>query len=149
MKRVITGLGLITGLALMLGLGLLYSNQPALAGPGLPSRDTPTPKPHRDHEDDESSSLPAGAYIELHMSGAPAGSWAVVQWQDSTGNWHDVEGWQGVIANSSRWWVHPKDFSTGPFRWVVKSGPAGALVSQSPLFDLASGAGEKLAVSIP
>jgi hypothetical protein len=90
---------------------------PVQASSALPPRETPTP-PSPDGEKDKDGP-PVGAYIELV---APVGAWVVVQWQDSAGSWHDVEGWRGSAANSSRWWVHPKDFGSGPFRWVIYQG---------------------------
>ena len=49
---------------------------------------------------------PVGAYIEMLPSAAmTADSWSVVQWQDSSGGWHDVEGWQTSTADGGRWWV--------------------------------------------
>ncbi|NJN98858.1 MAG: hypothetical protein HC875_34575 [Anaerolineales bacterium] len=121
---------------LMLGLVALASQTPsaAYAGAGLPSRDAPTPLPHDDDKDRDGP--PVGAYLELVAPGAPFGAWAVVQWQDSAGGWHDVEGWRGTLSDSSRWWVHPKDFGTGPFRWVVSGGPGGAELESSEPFNL-------------
>jgi hypothetical protein len=45
---------------------------------------------------------------------------AVVQWQDGLGRWHDIDGWRGEI-NAERivWYVAAKDLGTGPFRWLV------------------------------
>jgi hypothetical protein len=50
--------------------------------------------------------------------------WTVVQWQDSSGAWQAVTGWQGQLdelgqASYKKWWVAPKDFGSGPFRWAV------------------------------
>jgi hypothetical protein len=45
---------------------------------------------------------------------------SVVQWQDITGAWNDVDGWRGAISNGKTiWWVEEKDWGAGPFRWVV------------------------------
>jgi hypothetical protein len=122
-------------IALIIGL-LALGAQPspaAYAGPGLPPRATPTPRP-RDHKDRDAP--PVGATIELVAPGAPAGAWAVVQWQDSAGGWHAVEGWCGALSGSGRWWVHPKDFGAGPFRWIVTRGPGGAELGSSEPFNL-------------
>jgi hypothetical protein len=89
-----------------------------------------------------------GAYIELVGSDVPAGAWGVVQWQDSAGGWHNVEGWQGLMVNSSRWWVHPKDFGTGPFRWAVLNAPGGAVLKVSEPFQLPTGANETTLVTV-
>jgi hypothetical protein len=102
----------------------------AQAGNGLPDRDPP---PRGKNKDDDGS--PVGAYIELAAPEFP-GAWGVVQWQDSTGNWRDVEGWQGMLdeRGGKRWWVAAKDFGAGPFRWVV--GKTDALAAVSKPFNL-------------
>ena len=91
-----------------------------------------------------------GAIIELTVSGAPAGAWAVVQWQDSTGGWHDVEGWRGMLDESGtkRWWVAPGDFGTGPFQWVIAQGIEGTQLAVSDPFTLPGPASQILQVSL-
>jgi hypothetical protein len=106
----------------------------AQAGSGLPPRATPAPtQGEQEHRQKE---VLTGAYIELKGSAASTGSWGIVQWQDNAGGWHDVEGWQGTLPVSARWWVHPKDFHTGPFRWLVRQGAEGSLVGTSAPFSL-------------
>ena len=136
---------IVFGLILSAGLlaGVLLS-PPAWADSGLPPRDVPTPGPNNDDKGG-SGGRPVGAYIELQ---ALAGAWIVVQWQDSAGGWHDVEGWRGSVANSSRWWVHPKDFGTGPFRWVVMQSVDGAVVGTSEPFRLPGEANQVVQVEI-
>lgn len=136
---------IVFGLILSAGLlaGALLS-PPAWADSGLPPRDVPTPGPNNDDKSG-SGGQPVGAHLELHAPGAPAGAWIVVQWQDSAGGWHDVEGWRGTAANSSRWWVHPKDFGSGPFRWVVFE-PGGAIEAVSSSFNLPGQPNETLRV---
>jgi hypothetical protein len=124
---------ILVGLALIIALALAWPAVPVQAGPELPPRNPLPTQPPPAHDDD---GRPVGAYIELYAPGAPAGAWAVVQWQDSAGGWHDVEGWQGALPDSARWWVHPKDFGTGPLRWLVKDGPEGAVVRVSEPFHL-------------
>jgi hypothetical protein len=136
--------------ALIIGLGLMAV---LLAAPGTeaqgPSPPTATPNSpppanpgggdsnENSDDDDSSSSSPAGAYIELQAENAPAGAWSVVQWQDSNADWQNVEGWRGKLDNGTRrWWVHPKDFDTGPFRWVVYESPGGRLLATSESFSL-------------
>jgi hypothetical protein len=70
--------------------------------------------------------------------GAPSDVWTVVQWRDALGEWHDVEGWQAMLddADSKRWWVAPKDFGAGPFRWQVLTAPAGEMLLLSEVFML-------------
>jgi len=119
------------------------------AGPGLPGRDTPTPT--RSHSTNKHNDGPAGAYIELHVAGAPAGAWAAVQWADQAGAWHDVEGWRGTLDRSGvcRWWVHPTNFGSGPFRWVVYGGPGGPVTGASAAFRLPAAADELVAIQVP
>lgn len=135
-------------IALVVGLVTLAAQTPppAHAGAGLPPRAIPVPPPPDDNKDRDGSAV--GAYIDLAAPDAPAGAWTVVQWQDSAGGWHDVEGWRGFLPDSSRWWVHPKDFGTGPFHWVVKAGPAGAVSKVSPSFHLPVGANQMVRMTV-
>ena len=99
-----------TNSALMLVLvvvGLMAIATPANSA-GLPPRPKPQP-------------IIVGAYIKLIMEMAPAGAWTMVQWQNNLGGWHDVEGWQGTLDDtiSILWWVAPRDYDTGPFRWPI------------------------------
>ena len=131
-------------------LALLSQPLSVQAGPTLPPRDpptTPTPSADKDKGDKDK---PAGAYIELQTQIASAGAWSVVQWQDSSGGWHDVEGWRGPLADSNnrRWWVAAKDFGKGPFRWAVTQGQGGSLLGVSAPFNLPSGANETLQVVV-
>ena len=140
-----------TVILLAVGLVALAGQAPSAtagSGGGLPSRETPTPRPGNDDKNDKGGP-PAGAYIELAAPDVPAGAWATVQWQDSSGGWHDVEGWQGWKYNSSRWWVHPRDFSSGPFRWVVAQGPGGPVARSSAPFTLPGEAGQGVRVTVP
>jgi hypothetical protein len=121
-------------------VGWLFAQVPApvvQAGKTLPPRSTPTPDPDRGGHNDRDSD-PAGAYIQLQVTNVPASAWAVVQWQDSGGHWHDVSGWRGQFGarGQVRWWVAPKDFGTGPFRWTVTRGAAGSRLGSSQAFDL-------------
>jgi hypothetical protein len=92
----------------------------------------------------------AGATIELHIQGVPNGVWAAVQWQDSAGEWHDVEGWRGALdaGGVKSWWIHPKDFSTGPFRWVVSQAPGEHALATSAAFNLPSMANQVLRIEV-
>lgn len=93
-----------------------------------------------------------GGLIELRLPGCPEGVWqslwTVVQWQDGTGAWHDVEGWQGPLAATregvahSMWKVDPGDLGKGPFRWVVLSGRGGEMLAASQPFQLPSRSGD-------
>jgi hypothetical protein len=95
------------------------------------------------------SGEPAGARIELHAPQALAGGWTVVQWQDRAGNWHDVEGWRGRLDGGVvSWWVHPKDFGSGPFRWTVSEQEGGKLLGASRPFSLPGEANQVLQVTV-
>jgi hypothetical protein len=129
-------------IALVLGTAAALAGLPApvKAGSSLPPRETPVPPPADDDKDRDGPLV--GAHLELAAPNAPAGAWVVVQWQDSAGGWHNVEGWQGTLGNSSRWWVHPKDFGTGPFRWMMMQAPNGPMIGMSEPFRLPDGANE-------
>lgn len=84
-----------------------------------------------------------GASIQLQVAGTnnhPGVNlfWTVVQWQDAHGGWHTVDGWQGTLDDGvhKTWWVAPKDFATGPFRWVVYEERDGDLLAASYSFQL-------------
>ena len=103
----------------------------------------------------------AGAWIELYVQ-PPADSpslswpelWTAVQWQDTGGRWHDVEGWRGtldVVTNgvgSKVWWVAESDLGTGPFRWIVRQAYGGDLLAGSESFHLPGAAGEIMRVEV-
>jgi len=138
----------LLGLAMILSLtGLLVMAGAPVPSYVLPGRDTPTPVPR---DDDSGDDTPVGAHIELHVQGVPTGAWAVVQWQGSAGDWHDVDGWQGTLDASGgwRWWVGARDFGRGPFRWVVSQGPGGPVVAVSQPFYLPGAAGETVAQTL-
>jgi hypothetical protein len=98
---------------------------------GLPPRPTPEPPV---------APSSGGGFIELHVIGSsmPVGPWTVVQWQDGSGNWHTVEGWQGTAYEGNRvlWWVSHADLGKGPFRWVVYRSPGGVWLGNSQSFNL-------------
>ena len=125
--------GLIVGLLIA---AAVLTAVPVLAGDGLPERETPVTD-----DGDRDDSGPLGAHIELKAW--PPGAVSVVQWQDSAGDWRDVEGWRGNLndAGQIRWWVAAKDFGSGPFRWTVGE-------AASEPFNLPSGAGQTVLVSI-
>jgi len=102
---------------LIAGMGL--TTVPVLANGQLPDRSPPPPGDDGGRDDGG----PLGTHIEL-VAPEHAGAWSVVQWQDSAGNWHDVEGWRGTLDSTGyiRWWVAARDFGTGPFRWVITGG---------------------------
>ena len=59
-------------------------------------------------------------------------SWTKVQWQNDSGSWIDVHGWQGSFHPKStdtslfvEWWVGPEILGDGPFRWVIYADESG------------------------
>jgi hypothetical protein len=120
--------------AVMLVISLGWTAQAVLALP---------PRP-----DPESASVRGGA-IELHVDPFEPGMWAVVQWLDGLGAWHDVDGWRGELEEKRvTWWVAPKHFDTGPFRWVVYGGADGEVLATSESFNLPSGHGHVIRVGV-
>jgi hypothetical protein len=144
---ILAGLLLVAAF-LCLGSELMAGPKAALAGSTPPPRDSLTPGPPDDDDDDDDDDEPVGAYLELATDLVPAGAWTVVQWQDSAGEWREVEGWRGELATGHRWWVHPKDFGAGPFRWLVTEGPDGPVIGISPPFQLPAGANQVAHVSV-
>lgn len=71
-------------------------------------------------------------------------SWTKVQWQNASGNWIDVDGWQGSFHPESsdsslfvEWWVGPEIMGDGPFRWVIYAdGYANQYLSTTRTFSL-------------
>jgi hypothetical protein len=117
--------------------------------PNLPPRPmTPPPLPPSPSKSGAGSESPDGGHIELRVQSTQAGLWTIVQWQDGLGDWHDIEGWQGMLDEGHKkvWWVAPKDFGTGPFRWMVYQGQRGKELAQSELFYLPSSAGETVKI---
>src|SRR5689334_22639984 len=123
-------LGLLLTLVVM---GLLP--QLSLAAPSqlppLPPRDTPTP----------------GGTILLYVHTSQTGLASVVQWGDGLGKWHDVDGWRSELSWLTSyvffqaWGVAPKDFGTGPFRWLVYNPKTGKTVATTDSFYLPGGGG--------
>jgi hypothetical protein len=91
-----------------------------------------------------------GGGIELSVSGAVGTIYAVVQWQDGLGGWHDVEGWRGQVEESHvLWFVSERDFGTGPFRWMVYDDQGPLATSESFNLPENKGVVERIAVQIP
>jgi hypothetical protein len=132
--------------------GLFWPVAQVQAGPSLPPRNDPRPttQPDDGRKNDDDDAM-VGAYIELHVQPNQANLWAVVQWQDHAGNWHDVSGWRGALeaGDYQRWWVAPKDFDTGPFHWLVTQGPGGPALGISQPFSLPVTAGEVVQMMVP
>ncbi|MDH4135409.1 MAG: hypothetical protein OEW09_01645 [Anaerolineae bacterium] len=148
-KKYQTTFWLVFTLILISVLLLAWPPLPTEAGPGLPPRKPPPPV--QPSGDDDEEDQPAGAHIVLHVPSAPAGVWTIVQWQDSAGGWHDIDGWQGTLdeGNQKMWWLAPDLFGKGPFRWLVYESTRGdKLLATSELFYLPDAAGEKLWVEM-
>jgi hypothetical protein len=96
-----------------------------------------------------SSYVREGGLIELRVQPVQVGLWTLIQWQDARGQWHDVDGWQGTVdGNIQVWWVAPRDFSKGPFRWQVYQGLGGQLLATSESFSLPRRTGEIVRVDV-
>lgn len=122
---------LICGAALVVSLG--WIPQAVLALPPRPNPRTPV----------------KGASIELRVEGLGSDMWAVVQWLDGLGEWHDVDGWRGELEEQRvTWWVSPDHFADGPFRWVVYCGTDGEVLAASESFDLPGGHGQLVRVAV-
>jgi len=86
----------------------------------------------------------------LRVHPPQAGLWTIVQWQDSAGGWHDIEGWSGALDEGGQkvWWVGPAIFGEGPFRWVVYQSQGGQLLATSDPFYLPDSVGKKVRVGM-
>ena len=142
--RFLVILGTMLALTLVSTLfGLVWPPLLTQAGPTLPPREPP-PKDSPDGDDN----APLVATIELQVQPAQEGLWTVVQWEDSNGDWHDVEGWRGHLDEKGKkmWQVAEKDFGTGPFRWVLYQGQGGLELGASDPFFLPRQANEVVLV---
>ena len=144
-------------------VGMVFTERPdayaSVAQPNLTTSPTPprsptnTPVPPTTTPEPMPTVIPKsekGAYIELYIQSLSVEPWTIVQWQDAHGEWHDVEGWQGTLDDSEekRWWVAPKDFSTGPFRWLVYENAQENLLATSEPFYLPSYADEVIKIEV-
>ena len=144
-KKFVSACFFVLIMGLLLGQSL--SPSPSMAGPELPPRHVPR-EPTPNDDDDDGGRVLVGAHIELHASGLPNGAWSVVQWLDTAGNWHDVEGWTATMPNTyQRHWVAPPDFGKGPFRWQVRRGPTGPVLAASDPFSLPLSGNEVVVVT--
>lgn len=82
-----------------------------------------------------------GGWIELRAQNGKA-QWTLVQWQDSAGNWVNVEAWRGAfdaVTNGvgvKTWWVDQALFGATPYRWVVYDPTNNQVVAASAPFNL-------------
>ena len=70
----------------------------------------------------------------------------MVEWGDGNGNWHAVENWVTAPTSQVTWEVWPKDYGTGPFRWVIYD--RGAPLGTSQPFHLPSADGQVMDVVV-
>ena len=98
-----------------------------------------------------SASPPADGAITLRAFPIEPDYWTVVEWGDSQGGWHQVEGWQAPFDDQHQvaWGISSDDFGKGPFRWVIHERKGGAIVAASDPFDLPASAGEAVGIHIP
>jgi hypothetical protein len=90
------------------------------------------------------------ARIRLVVDAQYDGAWSLVQWQGGQGDWHDVGGWLGEIENGQvQWRVLPKDYDTGPFRWIVLDQPGGKVLAVSASFTLPNAEKPLMVVTLP
>lgn len=125
------GLWSVIGLSVVL-LGLICLAAPAQAGStALPPRPTPVPTA-------VTVSAIKGGLIRVRVDTALTALWTSVEWQDAAGNWHLVEGWQGMLEadHTKTWWVAEADWGKGPFRWVVRDRREGQSLGVSSAFKL-------------
>ncbi len=125
------------------------ADRPPDTHPTYPESPEQPPSPDENGRDSDSESV--GAYIELQsLPATMLEGWTVVQWQNEKSDWYDVEGWQGTPdpGGGKRWWVAPKNFGTGPFRWVVTQGKGGPSVGESDPFDLPSEANKTIHITV-
>lgn len=126
----------------------------------LPPRPTPIPPDYvrpNISKNEELRGLKAGHIVLPLLSlpnaqSSPDRWWTVVQWQDSQGNWHDVDGWRGHmnIPDSVMWWVSQANFGEGPFRWVIyDTAQRNTILSTSNPFSLPDQDGEILVILTP
>ncbi len=128
--------------------GLAWPSLLTEAGPTLPPRQPPPRAP--DEDDNDKDDRPVGAYIELQVQSTEARLWTAVQWQDSVGDWHDVEGWRGILDqnNNKVWWVSAAHFGKGPFRWVIYQEQYGPQLTTSESFNLPKEANQTVTIKV-
>jgi hypothetical protein len=82
-----------------------------------------------------------GGWIQVRVANG-SGQWTVVQWQDSAGNWNNVEGWRGAFdtvvngVGTKTWWIEQPLFGAPNFRWVVYEPGSGEVLGQSQPFSM-------------
>lgn len=102
------------------------------------------------------SSSPVGGFIRLQVAFPRSWSWTAhpwqmshtqVQWRTDEDDWVNVAGWHGAldtvevgsdgsVSGTKTWWVAPRDFSAGPFRWLVTAADNHSTLAASEPFTL-------------
>jgi LysM repeat protein len=108
---------------------------------------TPTPAPMRE------------GVIAICVTNPPPNAWAVVQWQDRLGGWHEVTSWSARLdAEAYRVpglgtctvrWVLRENFSEQPFQWMIYTQRGGAVWASSYTFSLPQNSGEWVWAKLP
>ena len=145
--------------ALLVCTLLTVSSRPARADSGvLPPRPTV----------EVASSSPVGGFIRLRIAFPSSWSWTAhpwqathtqVQWQTGEGDWVNVTGWHGAlddvdvdadgsVTGAKTWWVAPRDFGTGPFRWLVTAGNSGTALAASEPFTLPARSANTVSIDV-
>lgn len=128
--------------AVCLIAGIVSFVSPAYAD--LPPRPIKTPITEKEKPTPEA---PAGTLL-LNTQPSQDGLWSVVQWQGAAGNWHDVEGWRGVVRQGRTiWWVEQGHWGKTPYRWLVFQEEGGTMLAASEPFALPN-SGEILIVEV-
>jgi len=102
----------------------------------LPPRPTEPPPPT-----DAPRMRALGGWIELRAQNVKS-QWSVVQWQDSAGNWINVESWRSAFdsvtggVGKKTWWVDQTSFGPTLYRWVVYDASNNQVLAQSAPFKL-------------
>lgn len=140
--RVMLVLGLLCGLVIMTWLAVpSQSSVHALPPRPTPATPTPTAVP--------ASYVREGGLIELHVHPIQTGLWTLIQWQDARSQWHDVDGWRGTLDGDFQvWWVAPRDFGKGPFRWQIYQSYGGRLLATSYSFSLPQRTGVTVRIDV-
>lgn len=84
--------------------------------------------------------------------------WHMIEWQDQSGEWIKVEGWQGQfdmvyqgeshMIGQKEFWADNALLGSGPFRWRVYETGNGRLMATSPSFMLPAEKNQDVAVPL-
>jgi hypothetical protein len=143
---ILFGLGILVGISVRPMMPTAQAQEPPpratitpTGSADMPDRPTLTPTPSPLAQPDATNAEESRAQIILLAGTEHDGHWAIVEWQDRQGDWHDVTGWQGHVSQGQiSWRVLPKDFDKGPYRWVLYDQPNGSEICSSKNFYLPS-----------